>query len=134
MPPRPIRSPDCSTAARSWKTPLLCARQAGRAAVTLLMLDLDHSKSINDRFGHATGDDVLRLFATVARANLRANDLGGRLGGEDFTVILLEPGEVAAMIAVTGFMPTASERPFPAAGLFRKAARRPRRRSSSRQR
>ena len=67
--------------------------------VTLLMFDLDHFKSINDRFGHAVGDDALKLFAQVARASMRANDVIGRLGGEEFAAIVPEPMEVATKIA-----------------------------------
>jgi diguanylate cyclase (GGDEF)-like protein len=78
----------------------LCARQGERGQpVTMMMLDLDHFKSINDRFGHQTGDDVLCLFAKVARSSMRANDLVGRLGGEEFAVIVPEPMQFAAMIA-----------------------------------
>jgi diguanylate cyclase (GGDEF)-like protein len=61
--------------------------------VSVLMFDLDHFKSINDRFGHHVGDDVLRLFAMVATAQFRASDLVGRLGGEEFAAIL--PGTLA---------------------------------------
>ena len=78
----------------------LCARQANRGLpVSLLMLDLDHFKSINDRFGHATGDEVLRVFANVARSNMRGGDLVGRLGGEEFAVIVPEPMQFASRIA-----------------------------------
>ena len=56
----------------------------------MLLIDLDHFKSINDRFGHATGDKVLQIFAKVAQSNLRQNDLIGRLGGEEFTVVLAD--------------------------------------------
>ena len=67
----------------------LCARQGERGQpVTVLMLDLDHFKSINDRFGHAVGDEVLRMFANAARSNMRASDLVGRLGGEEFAAIV----------------------------------------------
>jgi diguanylate cyclase (GGDEF)-like protein len=54
----------------------------------VLLLDLDHFKSINDRFGHAIGDRVLQVFADTARANIRAGDLIGRLGGEEFAAVL----------------------------------------------
>jgi diguanylate cyclase (GGDEF)-like protein len=58
--------------------------------IGVLLIDLDHFKSINDRFGHAVGDKVLQIFARTARANLRQTDLVGRLGGEEFTVVLAD--------------------------------------------
>jgi len=58
--------------------------------IGVLLIDLDHFKSINDRFGHAVGDKVLQIFADTAQANLRQNDLIGRLGGEEFTVVLAD--------------------------------------------
>jgi diguanylate cyclase (GGDEF)-like protein len=58
--------------------------------VAVFLIDLDHFKSVNDRFGHATGDRVLRLFAKVCTENLRATDLVGRLGGEEFAVLLAD--------------------------------------------
>src|SRR5215467_13182238 len=57
-----------------------------------LLIDLDHFKSINDRFGHAIGDRVLQVFAEAARANLRSCDLIGRLGGEEFAAVLYNIG------------------------------------------
>jgi diguanylate cyclase (GGDEF)-like protein len=62
--------------------------QRCEAPVSVLAFDLDHFKSINDRFGHATGDVMLQLFATVARTTMRADDIIGRLGGEEFVAIL----------------------------------------------
>jgi diguanylate cyclase (GGDEF)-like protein len=56
--------------------------------VTVLLMDLDHFKSINDRFGHAVGDRVLEAFAKATRKVLRDSDLFGRLGGEEFAAIL----------------------------------------------
>ena len=52
------------------------------------MLDLDHFKSINDRFGHLEGDRALVAFAQVVKGELRASDVVGRLGGEEFGVLL----------------------------------------------
>ena len=71
----------------------LAAKQAQRAAahgwpLAMLMLDLDHFKSINDRLGHEGGDLALRHFANVVRSSLRAPALFGRLGGEEFAVLL----------------------------------------------
>ncbi len=56
--------------------------------VAALMFDLDFFKAINDRFGHAIGDRVLKVFASTATANLRSTDIFGRLGGEEFAAIL----------------------------------------------
>jgi diguanylate cyclase (GGDEF)-like protein len=56
--------------------------------LAVLLFDLDRFKRINDRFGHAIGDKVLRLFAEKATANLRQADLVGRLGGEEFAAVL----------------------------------------------
>ena len=53
-----------------------------------MLLDLDHFKSINDRFGHAVGDRVLEIFADVSSGCLRRIDLFGRLGGEEFAALL----------------------------------------------
>jgi diguanylate cyclase (GGDEF)-like protein len=72
--------------------------RAGRP-VTVLIFDIDHFKSINDRFGHPAGDELLRLFATIVITNLRISDLSGRIGGEEFAALLpcpLEEGVVAA--------------------------------------
>jgi diguanylate cyclase (GGDEF)-like protein len=71
---------------------------AGRPA-TVLIFDIDHFKSINDRFGHAAGDEVLKLFAAIVLNTLRITDLSGRVGGEEFAALLpcsLEEGVVAA--------------------------------------
>ena len=53
-----------------------------------MMLDLDHFKHINDRHGHAVGDAVLKEFCALVSTHLRARDLFGRLGGEEFAVLL----------------------------------------------
>jgi diguanylate cyclase (GGDEF)-like protein len=58
------------------------------APVSVLAFDLDHFKSINDRFGHKMGDAMLDLFAKVVRKTLRADDVIGRIGGEEFVAIL----------------------------------------------
>ena len=58
--------------------------------LTIVLADLDDFKAINDLHGHATGDDVLREFASVLRATVRDSDLAGRWGGEEF--LLLLPG------------------------------------------
>jgi diguanylate cyclase (GGDEF)-like protein len=66
---------------------------------SILMIDLDDFKTINDRFGHAEGDVVLKNFASLLRRSLRSIDLPARWGGEEFIVILPELSHSAAMAA-----------------------------------
>ncbi len=63
------------------------ARSAG-APLSVAIADLDHFKQVNDRFGHASGDRALEHFAEVCRAQLRPSDAVGRLGGEEFGILL----------------------------------------------
>jgi diguanylate cyclase (GGDEF)-like protein len=79
---------------------------AGRP-VTVLIFDIDHFKSINDRFGHPAGDEILKLFATIVVSSLRISDLSGRIGGEEFAALLpcsLEEGIAAADRVREAFM------------------------------
>jgi diguanylate cyclase (GGDEF)-like protein len=71
---------------------LLQQQTARDRPIAVLLIDLDHFKSINDRFGHAVGDKVLQIFAKTTRGGLRQTDLVGRLGGEEFTVVLADAG------------------------------------------
>ena len=66
---------------------LAMARRSGQP-LSLLMLDLDHFKRVNDSFGHLAGDEVLRQVAAGICSRLRAQDIAGRYGGEEFVVIL----------------------------------------------
>jgi diguanylate cyclase (GGDEF)-like protein len=65
--------------------------------LALLVLDLDHFKSVNDTHGHAAGDSVLASVSAAAREALRAMDIFGRLGGEEFVVVLPETDETQAI-------------------------------------
>jgi diguanylate cyclase (GGDEF)-like protein len=75
--------------------------QRGRRSqpVSLLAFDLDKFKSINDRFGHAVGDDALKVFAATIAANVRSTDVVGRLGGEEFACIIPGNAGDAAIVA-----------------------------------
>jgi diguanylate cyclase len=63
-----------------------CRESAREAA--LMMIDVDHFKAINDRYGHPAGDDVIRAVGAILRDALRGDDLAGRYGGEEFGVLL----------------------------------------------
>lgn len=65
----------------------------------LALFDLDFFKRVNDRFGHATGDDVLRAFAAILKANVRSADTVARLGGEEFGVLFDGLSQVEAQEA-----------------------------------
>lgn len=64
--------------------------------LSLVMMDLDHFKGINDTFGHLAGDFVLKEFAQLVKAYLRPDDILARYGGEEFAVILPETDRIAA--------------------------------------
>jgi diguanylate cyclase (GGDEF)-like protein len=70
----------------------------------VLYIDIDHFKHINDRWGHAAGDAVLKDFASLLKASMRESDLIARMGGEEFVVHLLDvsPSSLAAIAAGIG--------------------------------
>jgi len=70
------------------QTERMARQRLGREPLAMLVLDLDHFKTINDRHGHSMGDRVLASFGEVARANIRPADLFYRVGGEEFCCIL----------------------------------------------
>ncbi len=73
----------------------VCAQSArGHGALTLLMVDIDHFKRLNDTYGHQVGDEVLRLVARTLDESLRAGDIAARYGGEEFCVVM--PGATGA--------------------------------------
>ena len=66
---------------------------------TLLVIDADHFKLVNDRFGHEAGDEALQCLATTIAATIRSDDLVGRLGGEEFGVFLVDADYDEALAA-----------------------------------
>jgi diguanylate cyclase (GGDEF)-like protein len=66
--------------------------------LSVVMVDIDHFKTINDRFGHAAGDFVLRNVVDCVRRELRASDFVGRLGGEEFAIALPETNAAGASL------------------------------------
>jgi diguanylate cyclase (GGDEF)-like protein len=77
-------------------------QEAARAAryrqpLSLLLIDLDGLKGINDRYGHESGDEALRRVAAAIRHGLREADLGARVGGDEFTVLAPNTNDAAAL-------------------------------------
>ncbi|EKF72954.1 diguanylate cyclase [Alcanivorax hongdengensis A-11-3] len=69
-------------------------------ALHLAIIDLDHFKQVNDRYGHQAGDEVLRRFADIAQATLRRSDLLARYGGEEFVVLFPQSSGEECMAAL----------------------------------
>ncbi|MDR3391711.1 MAG: GGDEF domain-containing protein [Sulfuriferula sp.] len=66
--------------------------------LTVMLIDIDHFKAINDLYGHQTGDEVLRRLVAIAQASIRANDYFARYGGEEFCILLPATTEQAALV------------------------------------
>jgi diguanylate cyclase (GGDEF)-like protein len=69
--------------------------------LSLVLLDIDHFKQINDRFGHPVGDEVLRGVGELLQRQLRTVDLAGRYGGEEFLLVLPHTGLAGAHVLAT---------------------------------
>ncbi len=76
---------------------LIAARQ--ESALPLLIIDIDHFKLVNDRFGHLKGDEVLRSVAHVIRDTVRDSDLAARFGGDEFVILLFDTAEESSVNA-----------------------------------
>ena len=80
--------------------------------LSIIMIDIDHFKGVNDRFGHLVGDQVLAKIAGHVRGALRINDIMGRYGGEEFAILLPETcGEDSELVAER-LRESVAERPF----------------------
>lgn len=82
------------------------------SGLALLYLDIDHFKQINDRYGHSAGDQVIREFAQRLRANVRAEDLVARIGGDEFVILAEDCDSVAAATQIAQKLLKAMEAPM----------------------
>lgn len=87
------------------------ARRYGEAA-GLVYFDIDNFKFVNDTYGHAAGDEVLKHLATAIIENVRETDVVGRMGGDEFAVILARSDEGAAQAKARSLAAVIAERPL----------------------
>ena len=85
---------------------------------TLLMVDIDHFKRVNDRLGHAAGDIILQQVAHLCRIATRTTDLLGRVGGEEFAILLLEAGGLEARLVAERMRQSIQNNHFKTEGSF----------------
>ena len=100
---------------------MLARHEIGRARRTfdplsMLLLDLDHFKQVNDRFGHAAGDKVLRDFSSLLTAAVREQDIVCRFGGEEFVILLPGTGPAGALALAERIRSLAESRPVEFSG------------------
>lgn len=94
----------------------LSLHQRHQGVISYAMIDLDHFKQVNDRYGHAMGDRVLRSLSRLLRQRLRQTDLIGRYGGEEFVVVLLGTDAKTAAKMLNDLRQAFSSLVFEAAG------------------
>lgn len=90
----------------------LFGRGDGGARTAVALLDIDHFKGVNDRFGHPAGDAVLRQLAARAIRHVRSVDLVGRLGGEEFVVVMPETSLAGAVVGAERLRAAVADLPF----------------------
>src|SRR5260370_10873366 len=93
-------------------TDLIARLPEGGATTAVMMFDIDRFKQFNDRYGHLAGDDVLRELAKRALHNVRSVDLVGRLGGEEFVVVMPETSLGCATIVADRLRLAVADEPF----------------------
>ena len=97
------------TLAREWRRAL-----RARAPLGLLMIDADRFKSINDAYGHGVGDFVLKKLAAICTAELRTCDYIGRIGGEEFAIVMPETAYEQGLDVARKLRAAVSHTPFKA--------------------
>lgn len=87
-----------------------------RRPLSIIMVDIDHFKQVNDRLGHLVGDQVLRVVAQRCLENMRESDVVGRYGGEEFIMLLPETGQEGALQSAERLRIAIADAPIPARG------------------
>jgi diguanylate cyclase (GGDEF)-like protein len=93
----------------------VCRAQRDRIPITLVMIDMDHFKKINDTYGHQIGDAVLREAASRLFDVMRPYDFAGRYGGEEFLIVLPSCSERNGILRAEDFRRAIADRPVPTA-------------------
>jgi len=86
-------------------------------AIAVIMLDIDHFKEVNDNYGHAAGDKLLQHVASICSGLKRETDIIGRLGGEEFGFVLLEPAALSALMVAGRIQSTIEASPIDYEGV-----------------
>lgn len=92
---------------------LLQKNKVSRKALAVILMDIDHFKSVNDTYGHNVGDEVLKVFAERVSGSLRSFDLVARLGGEEFVVVLPDISRERAYMVAERLRRSIGDAPFP---------------------
>jgi diguanylate cyclase (GGDEF)-like protein len=96
--------------------PVIAGSRRRGKPVAIALLDLDHFKDVNDTHGHAIGDDVLRVVAHRIEETLRQEQIVGRIGGEEFVVLLPDTSPQQALVAIERVRKAVGETPIPVTG------------------
>jgi diguanylate cyclase (GGDEF)-like protein len=99
-----------------WQQGLAFAQRAGHP-ISALMVDIDHFKRVNDTYGHAAGDDVIRYLSRLLRERLRATDVVSRFGGEEFAAMLPDTDADSALHVAQVLVEAMAAQPLPVVGL-----------------
>ena len=108
----PHRSSMFGTGAPSYLDEELARARRDQTGIVCLMLDIDHFKRVNDTWGHAAGDAVLRELALRIESQVRASDVAARFGGEEFVVLLPNTEATSAKLLAERIRAAISRTPF----------------------